>query len=81
MNLSSKHAISIVLGIGILIILFGVIVAVFKVNIDSNVSNKVTSFLFIIAAALFFYSKSKKRKEEADKKEDLEISDEDDKDI
>lgn len=80
MNLSSKQAIYIVFGIGVIIILFGVVMEAFKINIDSSVSNKITSVLFILAAALYFYSKSKKKKEDAAQNEDLETSDEEKKD-
>lgn len=77
MKLKSKHLMFIVGGIGGLLILFGAAQALFKFEVDKNISEKAVTFLFILAAVLYVYSK-KKRKEETEQKEEEKTIDKDD---
>lgn len=54
MKLKRKHRQLIVLGIGIVIIIFGLIQALFKLEISSKITDEVTFVLMVIAAALLF---------------------------
>lgn len=62
-KLERKHRQRIVLGIGIIIILFGLLQALFRFEIDRKITDQVTFVLMIIAAALLF-TKDRKKSED-----------------
>ncbi len=64
MKLERKHKQLIVLGIGLLIMLFGLAQVVFKFEVDRKITDEVTFVLMIIAAFLLF---SKPKNTEKDK--------------
>jgi|AGTN01.2.fsa_nt_gi hypothetical protein len=60
MRLERKHRQRIVLGMGAIILLFGLLQAILKFDIDSKVIDEVAFILMIIAAALLFIGDKKK---------------------
>ena len=63
MKLQRRHRQLIVLAIGIIIIIFGLLQAVLKLEIDRKITDEVTFVLMIIAVALLF-TKDKKKSED-----------------
>ncbi len=60
MKLERKHRQLIVLGIGVVIIIFGLLQALLKFKVDQKITDEVTFVLMIIAAALLFTKDKKK---------------------
>lgn len=69
MKLQHKHRQLIALAIGILIIVFGILQALLKFEIDRKYTDQATFVLFVVAAALLFGGRKKKDDKENTKGE------------
>lgn len=68
MNISPFVRRIVILCIGLLLILYGVIELVFKINLDPNIVNRVATMLMIAALLVLFVGRKNDRKNEEDKK-------------
>lgn len=58
----------VILCIGLLLILYGVIELVFKINLDQNIVNRVATMLMIAALLVLFVGRKNDRKDEEEKR-------------
>jgi hypothetical protein len=72
MKLTQKQRHLIAFSAGIILILLGLVQAIFNIKIDTQVSDNISLVLVIIAAGVLFGGKGKKKKDEEEeaKKED-----------
>lgn len=68
MNISPFVRRIVILCIGLLLILYGVVELVFKINLDPNIVNRVATMLMIAALLVLFVGRKNDRKNEEDKK-------------
>ncbi|HNX57692.1 MAG TPA: hypothetical protein PKK43_01230 [Spirochaetota bacterium] len=67
MNISPFVRRIVILCIGLLLILYGVIELIFKINLDPNIVNRVATMLMIAALLVLFVGRRNDRKNEQDK--------------
>ena len=68
MNISPFVRRIVILCIGLLLILYGVIELVFKINLNPNIVNRVETMLMIAALLVLFVGRKNDKKEEEEKK-------------
>ncbi len=68
MNISPFVRRIVILCIGLLLILYGIIELVFKINLDPNIVNRVATMLMIAALLVLFVGRKNDKKNEEEKK-------------
>jgi len=72
MKLERKHKNWIVIGIGLVFILFGLVQVVFKLDISKNVSDRISFVLMMIALIVFMSNRNRKSGTGNDDEENIE---------
>jgi hypothetical protein len=72
MKLERKHKNLIIIGIGLIFILFGLLQVVFKFEVSKNISDRVSFILMMIALVVFMSNRNRKSDTEDDDGENIE---------
>ncbi len=69
MKLTENHLKLVVIGIGVLFIVYGILRKVLNFNVDEALEKNVVTALFVLAAVLFLYGRNLRKKEQSENKD------------